>query len=95
MVAAGGALAAGAAIAMIVHSRRAQASRLDRRLMRNARQMERSIAHEFRKLRNSDLADRASRLTNSLGDALSRVDFNALSDRGQAYLASLRSRLMR
>ena len=90
VVAAGGALAAGAAIAMIVHSRRAQANRLDR-----AQRPSNGAEHRPRSQKLADLADRASRLTSSLGDVLSRVDFHALSDRGQAYLESLRSRMMR
>lgn len=95
VVAAGGALAAGAAIAMLVHSRRVQANRLDRRLMRGARDMERKFAREVRALRNSDFADRAGRMTSSLGDVLSRVDFNGLADRGQSYLDALRNRMLR
>jgi hypothetical protein len=94
VVAAGGALAAGAAIAMLVHSRQAQANRLDRRLMRRARDMERKLSREVRALRHIDLADRASHMTSSLGDALSRVDFNALTERGQAYFDTLRNRIM-
>lgn len=95
VVAAGGAFAAGAAIAMIVRSQRAQSNRLDRRVARLARKMDQSFSREMRNLRHSDFAERAGRVGSSFGDALSRIDLSPLAERGQAYLDAIAGRMKR
>lgn len=95
VVAAGAALAVGAAVVMVVNSRRGDSSRLDRRAMRAARDIERSFAREMRNLRHSDFADRLGRVGNSFGDAFSRIDLSPLADLGKSYLEAARSRLGR
>ena len=95
VVAAGGAFAVGCAVAMIVRSQKAQAGRLDRRVARLARNMDRRFSREMRNLRTSDFAERAGRFGNSLGDALSRIDLAPLAERGHAYLDAIASRVRR
>ena len=95
VVAAGAALAVGAAVVMVVNSRRVDNSRLDRRAMRAAQNMERSFAREMRNLRHSDFADRLGRVGNSFGDAFSRIDLSPLADLGKTYLEAARSKLGR
>jgi hypothetical protein len=95
VVAAGGAFVVGAAVVMMVQSRRAQAGRLDRRISRLARNMDRSLSREMRNLRNSEFAERAGRFGSSLGDALSRIDLAPIAERGHAYLEAIASRMRR
>lgn len=95
VVAAGAALAVGAAVVMVVNSRRVDSRRLDRRAMRAAQSMERSFAREMRNLRHSDFADRLGRVGNSFGDAFSRIDLSPLAELGKTYLEAARSKLGR
>jgi len=57
--------------------------------------MDRSFTREMRNLRNSDFADRAGRFGSSIGDALSRIDFAPLAERGHMYLDAIASRMKR
>jgi len=95
LLASGAALAVGAAVVMLVNSRRVDSSRIDRRAMRAARSMERTFAKEMRALRHSDVADRVGRFGASLGDAFSRIDLAPLAERGRLYLEAARHRLGR
>jgi len=93
VVAAGAALALGAAVAMAVQASKAGNGRSDRRLQRAVRSMDRAFSREMRALRQSDMADRLGSFGNSLGDAFSRIDLSPLADRGRAYLDAARRRL--
>lgn len=94
VVAAGAALAVGAAFAMAVQSRRtANSSRIDRRVQRAVRSMDRTFAREMKALRQSDMADRLGHFGTSLGDAFSRIDLAPLAERGRLYLDAARRRL--
>jgi len=93
VVAAGAALAVGAAVAMMVHSRRTSSNRIDRRVQRAVRSMDRTFAREMKSLRNSDMADRLGHFGSSLGDAFSRIDLGPLAERGRFYLDAARRRI--
>ncbi|MGE0699822.1 MAG: hypothetical protein AB7O57_12060 [Hyphomicrobiaceae bacterium] len=97
LVAAGAALAVGAAIAMAMHARsqRRLDSRLDRQAARAMKSMDRSFRREMRSLRHSDFADNLSRFGNSLGEAFSRFDLAPLAERGRDYLEAARRRMAR
>lgn len=95
VVAAGAALALGAAVVMVVNARRVDSGRLDRRALRAMRGMERSFSREMRALRHSDVADRLGRVGGSFGDAFSRIDLTPLTDLGKTYLEAARNRLGR
>jgi hypothetical protein len=93
VIAAGAALAVGAAVVMVVQSRRTAASnRIDRRVQRAVRSMDRAFTREMKALRRSDMADRLGQFGNSLGDVFSRVDLAPLAERGRAYLDEARRR---
>lgn len=93
VVAAGAALAVGAAFAMAVQSRRAANNRIDRRVQRAVRSMDRTFSREMKALRRSEMADRLGQFGNSLGDVFSRVDLSPLAERGRVYLDAARRRL--
>ncbi|MGE0766168.1 MAG: hypothetical protein AB7L90_06860 [Hyphomicrobiaceae bacterium] len=93
VVAAGAALAVGAAVVMALQSRRAASNRIDRRVQRAVRSMDRSFAREMKALRRSDMADRVSHFGSSLGDVFSRIDLSPLAERGQVYLDAARRRM--
>jgi hypothetical protein len=92
VIAAGAALAVGAAVVMAVQSRRATSNRVDRRVQRAVRSMDRTFTREMKALRHSEMADRLGRFGHSLGDAFSRVDLAPLAERGRAYLDEARRR---
>jgi hypothetical protein len=93
LIAAGAALAAGAAVVMAVQSRRSASHRLDRRMHKAMRSLERTFSREMRALERSDMADRLGQLGSSLGNAFSRVDLGPLAERGRFYLDTARKRL--
>jgi hypothetical protein len=93
VVAAGAALAVGAAVAMAVHSRKTSNNRIEKRIARAARSMDRTFSREIKALRRSDVADRLSQFGSSLGDAFSRVDLAPLAERGRQYLDVARRRI--
>ena len=93
VIAAGAALAVGAAVVMAVQSRRAASNRIDRRVQRAARSMDRAFSREMKALRRSEMADRLGQFGHSLGDVFSRVDLAPLAERGRAYLDEARRRL--
>jgi len=92
VIAAGAALAVGAAVVMVVQSRRTASNRIDRRVQRAVRSMDRAFTREMKALRHSDMADRLGQFGNSLGDVFSRVDLAPLAERGRAYLDEARRR---
>jgi hypothetical protein len=92
VIAAGAALAVGAAVVMVVQSRRTASNRIDRRVQRAVRSMDRAFTREMKALRRSDMADRLGQFGNSLGDVFSRVDLAPLAERGRAYLDEARRR---
>ncbi|MGE0513205.1 MAG: hypothetical protein AB7E81_06325 [Hyphomicrobiaceae bacterium] len=93
VLAAGAALTVGAAVAMAVHSRRTSNNRIDKRIERAARSMDRAFSREMKALRRSDVADRLGQFGSSLGDAFSRVDLAPLAERGRHYLDVARRRI--
>jgi len=93
VVAAGAALAAGVAVAMLVQSRKSSSNRIDRRVQRAVRSMDKSFTREMRALRHSDLADQVGRYGSSLGDVVSRIDLGPIAERGRVYLDAARRRL--
>lgn len=95
VVAAGAALAVGAAIVMLVNSRRTDRGRLDRRAMQVARNMERSFSREMKALRQSDFADRLGQVGSSFGDAMSRIDLAPLAELGKSYIEAAKAKLGR
>jgi hypothetical protein len=92
VVAAGAALAVGAAVVMLVQSRRSASGRIDRRVQRAVRSMDQTFSREMKALRRSDMADRLGQFGNTLGDAFSRIDLSPLAERGREYLDEARRR---
>lgn len=93
LLATGAALAVGAAVVMAVYSRQSTGSRIDKRMTRAARSMDRAFSRELKALRQSDMADRLGHFGSTLGDAFSRVDLGPLAERGRLYLDAARRRM--
>ncbi len=93
LLASAAALALGAAIVMAVRSRSAANNTFDRRAMRAARSMEKTIAREFRAARGSNIADQLGKIGESLGSAVGNVDLQKLMDAGRGYVEAARNRI--
>lgn len=85
----------GAAIVMALRSRSAANNRLDRKIGRTARAVERSMSRELRAIRESELANRVGAAGGSVASALSSIDLKPFANQALEYLESMRNKLPR
>ncbi len=85
----------GAAIVMALRSRSAANNRLDRKIGRTARAVERSMSRELRAIRESELANRVGAAGGSVASALSSIDLKPFANQALEYLEAMRNKLPR
>lgn len=93
LIATAAAFTIGAAVVMAVKSARRTDDRLDRRAMRMARNVEKDLSREIRSLRRGNFADGVDAISNSVGQALSKIDMAPVMEQARQIVDAARARI--